>query len=192
MIKAIIFDCFGVLTGDKWKDFVWGLPKDQQEPARELNRALDRGFISQQEFAKSIYDVTGHQPKFVEQLINSEMTKNTKLIDVIKSLKQTYKIGLLSNVSTDWIETSFLSKSDLELFDDIVLSYRVGLIKPDPAIYPLVAGRLGLQTTDCLLVDDGPRNCTGAIEAGMQAIVYKEFDQFKHELEQLIKTSQSE
>jgi epoxide hydrolase-like predicted phosphatase len=186
MIKAIIFDCFGVLTGDKWKEFVATLPKSQREPARELNRALDRGQLSLHDFSDAMHDLTGNAPERVEDVINAEMHKNTDLLDYIKDLGKKYKIGLISNVSSNWIRESFLSKSEVELFDDVLLSYEVGITKPDPRIYNMAAERLGVQANECVLIDDGVGNCEGAKAVGMQAIVYTDFVSLKQQLEKLL------
>ena len=187
MVKALIFDCFGVLTGDKWKAFVGSLPKDQHEAARELNRSLNRRQITLQEFLQQVQELTGRSTDEVSSVINAEMYKNQTLLHYIASLKPRYKIGLLSNVSTDWIRTHLLTPTDIELFDDLLLSYEVGTVKPELRAYELSAKRLGVEISECVLIDDSIRNYEGAKKAGMQAILYKDFDQMREELEKIIK-----
>jgi len=58
------------------------------------------------------------------------------------------------------------------LFDAVVISGREGLRKPEPAIFALVAQRLGVDVTDCLLVDDLGVNVAGAQQVGMSAILH--------------------
>lgn len=58
------------------------------------------------------------------------------------------------------------------LFDAVVISGREGLRKPEPAIFALVADRLGVETADCLLVDDLGVNVEGARRAGMAAMLH--------------------
>lgn len=186
VIKAIIFDCFGVLTGDKWKEFVHSLPDGQREPARELNRALDCADLSFDEFLRQMRELTGRSTEDVAGVINAEMYKDEALLGYIASLKPQYKIGLLSNVSTAWIRTTLLSTEELGLFDDQVLSYEVHMVKPNPKIYELSARNLGVEIGECVLVDDSIRNCKGAKQAGMQAILYQDIDQFKTELGRLL------
>lgn len=183
MIKAIIFDCFGVLTTDKWKEFVATLPENQMVPASDLNHALDRGYISQSEFFEQISSLTGRSPERVESVINSDMDKNTQLLEYIEGLKKGYKIGLLSNISSNWVRESFLTSIEQQLFDDIVLSYEVGMIKPELAIYELAASRLDCQTSECIFIDDSPGHCRAAVQSGMQAIVYQNFIQCKNAIE---------
>lgn len=189
MIRAIIFDCFGVLTNAPWKEFLGSLPAAQQQPASDLNHALDSGFITLNEFLQKIEELTGMSPPLVEEIINPGPEKNTVLLGYIKTLGDTYKVGLLSNVSSNWISEVLLSKQEANLFSDMVLSHEVGMIKPNPKIYHLAAQRLGCEPGECVMVDDSEGNCQGAEAVGMKAIVYKNFVQFQQELSPLLSDS---
>lgn len=191
MIKGIIFDCFGVLTGDKWKEFVGSLPADQQEPARELNRALDRGQLGLQDFSREIAGLTGRMPDRVEAIMQAEMQKNEPLLGYIKQLKQNYRIGLLSNIASDWIRTDFLNAAEQALFDDMIFSYQVGLVKPDGRIFELAANRLDLTPGEIVFTDDSAMNCQGAKKAGMNTIQYDNFANFRKQLDTLLGVSGS-
>ncbi len=170
-----------------WKDFVGALPDDQKEPARELNRALDRGHISLSEFSIQINQLTGKSPKRIEDVINhDEMHKNTDLLDYIKELHRHYKTGILSNVSSDWIRNVFLTSEEQTYFDDILLSHQVGAIKPDPIIYKMAAKQLGVKEEDCVFIDDGVRNCEGAQAVGMKAILYENLPDCRQHLGQIL------
>jgi HAD superfamily hydrolase (TIGR01509 family) len=57
------------------------------------------------------------------------------------------------------------------LFDVVVLSSEVGMVKPHPEIYELVAERLGVASGECIMIDDLPTNTAGAEAAGMQSKV---------------------
>ncbi len=183
-MKAIIFDCFGVLTNDPWKEFVATLPEDQVEPARALNYQLDAAQITQEEFINKVQELTGRSPEGVSAIRQVHDRKNRPLLDYIRrELKPVYKIGLLSNVSTNWIREEFLSDDDLALFTDTLMSYEVRLIKPQPEIFLLAAERLEVPVSDCLLVDDSEVNCSGAKHVGMQAIVYRNLTDLKQALQ---------
>jgi HAD superfamily hydrolase (TIGR01509 family) len=186
MIQAVIFDCFGVLTGDLWKEFVASLSESQRPSAQNLNRALDAGFISHSEFYQQIHELTGRQPKEVEGIITSKMQKNVPLLDLIGQLSTQYKIGLLSNISSDWITTDFLSNSEASLFDEIVPSYQIGVTKPDIGAYKIVASKLGVEPGECLFIDDSQTNCFGAEDAGMKAILYTDFATLKNDLKSML------
>ena len=61
-----------------------------------------------------------------------------------------------------------------EGFDAIVISAEVSLRKPQPQIYLLVAERLGVESRDCIYVDDLRENCEAAEAVGMTAILHRD------------------
>lgn len=56
------------------------------------------------------------------------------------------------------------------LFDDYVLSYEHGVMKPDPALYAVVEERTGLRGADLFYVDDREENVAAARERGWRAV----------------------
>lgn len=183
MIKAIIFDCFGVLTADKWREFCAALPVEQAQDANDIVHAYDAGFISKAEFLDGVQEATGHTPQLLEDLLAVDIAKNGELLGYIADLKKTYSIGLLSNISDDWVTDHFLSREEQGLFDAMIFSHSVGLTKPDPRIFRLMAERLHVSAGECLMIDDVARNCRGAQDAGMRAIVYENMPQLRVALE---------
>ncbi len=191
MIKAIIFDCFGVLTKDWWREFLSSVPAGTgKERAKQLNHQYDAGQMSLQEFAKGVADATDRQPKPIEQMFSvPESLKNTELLDYIKTLKPKYKIGMLSNIGTNWVREVFLTKQEQQLFDDMVFSFEVGATKPDPKIYKTAIERLGVKAEETVFVDDVETYCLSARKLGLHAITYKDFDQMKTELQKILAAS---
>ncbi|MEK7059161.1 MAG: HAD-IA family hydrolase [Patescibacteria group bacterium] len=186
MVKAIIFDCFGVLTTDKWREFVASLPECQRQAASDFNRAYGGAHISKAEFLRSIQELTGRQPQDIDKTLDNETNKNDDLLELIKTLRPKYKIGLLSNVASNWIRDHFLSLEEQKLFDNFVFSYEVHITKPDPDIFKLAADRLGVVPSECILVDDVEYYCGIAQDLGMQTICYRDFRQTKTELDKLL------
>jgi putative hydrolase of the HAD superfamily len=191
MIRAIIFDCFGVLTTDLWKEFVAKLPEWQKEPARELNRAYDAGHIDRHEFLAGINELTDHVPQEVEVLQTGEAVKNEELLVYIEQLHNQYKTAILSNIASGWIEEQFLTDEEQQYFEDFIYSRDVGMVKPNPRIFELAAERLGVSAKECVLVDDVDRNVAAAQALGMKGIVYQDFAQFKGELEAILADSKN-
>lgn len=191
MIKAIIFDCFGVLTADSWHEFRVSLPADQQGEASKLNHKYCAGSIGKAEFLQSVSSLTGRPESFIASLIDNENSKNIPLLEYIGQLKQDYKIGLLSNVASDFIQEKLLTEEEQKLFDSFILSYKYGLTKPDPEMYKLAAKKLQVKPLECVFVDD-IENLAKASEAiGMKAIVYKDLPQMKHELNRILASTEA-
>lgn len=186
MFKAIIFDCFGVLTTDTWREFAATLPDEEYQQARALNRSYGAAELNKAEFREAIQQLTGKLPVDIDHLLEHETTKNFHLLEYIAELKQAYKIGLLSNVGSDWIRERFLSPEEQKLFDATIFSYEVHMIKPDPRIFTLAAKELGVSLEECILVDDVDTHCRSAQKLGLQAVQYHNFAQFKRDLEKLL------
>lgn len=190
MIKAIIFDCFGVLTADNWHAFSSQLPEGIKQKARALNHEYDEGKITYNEFVEGVSEVTGAGRTAVEQSLQTGTAKNKKLLDYTVDLKRRgFKIGLISNVATNWIEEEFLTDDEQRLFDTMVLSYKEGVTKPHPNIYKTALEKLGVEPGQAVFIDDIDRYCEAAREQGMKAIIYKDFEQMKRELESLLANS---
>ncbi|HSW37608.1 MAG TPA: HAD-IA family hydrolase [Candidatus Saccharimonadales bacterium] len=186
MVKAIIFDCFGVLTTDTWKEFTGTLPQSQKAAATTLNHAYDSGAISKPEFLQAVQDLTGKQPRYVDDMLDNETIKNSELLAYIKELGKSYKIALLSNVATNWIREHFLTAEEQAMFHTMVFSFEIGATKPDTRMFQAVAERLGVEVEECVIVDDVERYCTAAEDLGMRAICYQDFSQMKTELEKML------
>ena len=188
MIKAVIFDCFGVLTTDWWREFCNSLPLGAGlAKAKELNHKYDAGLISLSDFILGVQQATGREPKLVEAIFTSpEPVKNTKLLAYIKELSKNYKIGMISNIGTNWVTEHFLTLPEQELFDTMVFSFDVGTTKPDPKIYQYAAQKLSASPAECIFIDDVESYCQGAIAVGMHAVHYRDFDQTKKELKAIL------
>lgn len=186
MIKAIIFDCFGVLTADAWHEFRQSLSPELQSRASEFNQLYCRGELGKNDFLGAVSKLTGKTENYVERLIDNETDKNLPLLEYIKELKNNYKIGLLSNVASSWITDKFLTNDEQKLFDAMVFSYEAGITKPDPRIFHLVCDRLNVDPEEAVMIDDIDRYCEAAKQEGMQAIVYHNLLQLKNDLVKLI------
>jgi epoxide hydrolase-like predicted phosphatase len=188
MTKAIIFDCFGVLTKAHWKDFWVALPDQElRSSARELNKDHDSGLLTLDEFRDKLSKLTNKPMDQISAIFQEvEPTKNLELLEYIRELKVNYKIGLISNVGTSWIDDKLLSRDERELFDSSIYSYQVGMTKPDPEIYLLSANQLKVQPDECIFVDDIEGFCQAAEKLGMKTIVYDTFLDFKKKLAKIL------
>lgn len=187
-MKAIIFDCFGVIavTGT-WSEFLRSLPTDiDKEPLHALNHQHDSGAISTKDFLYRLHDITGHEPRQLEEMVQTDNMKNHALLSYIRSeLKPHYKIGLLSNIATDWVKSRLLSDEEQAMFDDMIFSYEVGIAKPDPAIFQLASERIGEKPQDIVFTDDIPENVQAAQRAGMHGVNYNNLHDFKKQITKL-------
>lgn len=184
-IKAIIFDCFGVLVADSMNLFCDTYLSDRPEVVAEIRR-LDHlsteGKMTWDALVDELVRLSGINHDEVNRVLDIN-PPNLPLFDYIaKELKPHYQLGFLSNAADDWLNELFTS-GQLALFDDFVLSYQHNMRKPDTAIFELAASRLGVLPSECILVDDVGAYCQGAREVGMSAVQYVSLDQTKSDIE---------
>ena len=188
MIKAIIFDCFGVLTTDGWLKFREDYLRTDSEAdviAVELNRQSDAGLISFRDFRDQLAQLAKVAPAVVHEVMSSR-TRNDRLFDYIASdLKANYKIGLLSNAAGNYINDLF-TPEQASLFDATLFSYELGIVKPNRAMYDTIATRLGVLPEECIFIDDRDGFVQGAIDAGMQAFTYTTFSVCRLKLQEML------
>ena len=192
MIRAIIFDCFGVLYLNAVEHFYeHHVPEyDRLRPQLlELNRASDIGLLDQATFNQEVATLTGLELSFVAARIQGIHERNDKLLAYAQRLRPAYKVGLLSNIGAGAIDGFFNAAERQSLFDDVVLSSDVGVVKPSPEIYELMAVKLGVLPEECVMIDDVEVNISGAKRAGMQGIIYTSYEQTVRALSEVVEIS---
>lgn len=173
-IKAIVFDCFGVLATDGWLPFKSRYFKRDNSllsKATELNKKVDAGLESYDTFIGEVSKMAGIRVSQTVKEIEANVPNEELFRYISEELRPNYKLGILSNAGSNWLDEIFTSEQ-IQIFDAVALSYEIGAIKPSPITYETIASRLGLSTSECVFIDDQERYCTGAREAGMQAIQY--------------------
>ncbi len=186
-IKAVVFDCFGVLATNGWLPFArehFGHDSALLQQAHDLNKQKDAGFLSVTEFVEHIANLAGVSQQNVLHHINNNLP-NTPLFEYIATLKTAYKIGFLSNAGSNRLPELF-SPSQNALFDAVVLSCDLGVVKPDPKMYTTMCERLQVQPSETVFVDDIAYYVRGAEQVGMQGVVYNEADQAIREISALL------
>lgn len=186
MIKAIIFDCFGVFYVDRQASLKDRFP-DKQVELDDLRRQSDYGFIDRNEYVEAVAKLANLSASETEKIVINEHVINQPLVDFIKSdLRSQYKIGLLSNVGRGWLQGFFGKDQMKELFDTVVASGEEGIAKPHPQIFRLIAERLSVQPSECVMIDDIEDNCAGADAAGMKSIHYEGVEDVKQQLKRIL------
>lgn len=181
-IKAVIFDCFGVLYVGSLQMLYDITPEARWPELHDLNVGSDYGYISPDEYAESLAEITGRSKQEIIDLRLQKHVRHEDMVAYVRELRKTFKTALLSNVGPDLIERLFTEPERAELFDTIVLSSTEGLVKPNPHIFELAATRLGLSPGECVMIDDLEKNIEGADAAGMKGVVFMNLKQLKADL----------
>lgn len=189
MIKAIIFDCFGVLVGKGfWHTYTMAGGNVQQD-MQFIDDMLVRsnaGEIDSAMFNQIFADRLGMSVRDWCEIHDRDERPNTDVFEYIRSeLKPRFKIGFLSNVGHGVIERKIPAELRA-LFDVDIRSADVGLQKPDPRIYQLALDRLSVTAGEAVFTDDHEEYLSGAASLGIHTILYTGLDDFKLQLEPLL------
>ncbi len=194
MIKAIAFDYGGVIElkdGDFLQEIVDSLQitkDDWQKTYFSFNHLSNTGKITNEELHKLVareLGATEAQVIFIQNLIEKYHTKkflNVELIEIIKDLKKkNYKIGLMSNYSAT-LRDKLVKQNIIDLFDEIIISAEVGYQKPQPEIFKILSGKLGVDINELLFIDDTEKSLEGAEGIGYTPILYIDNKQLKEDI----------
>ena len=189
MIKAVVFDCFGVVVGTGYWNVYKRLGGDPAKDGKFLDEVLgraDTGKIDTDELAKIVSERLGITADEYSRAYKEDEVPNLEVFEFIRAeLRPHYKIGLLSNVGPGVIERK-IPQELLQLFDAVVLSGEVGLLKPDPAIFRLTVERLGVAPEEAVFADDHVEYLVGAEAIGMSTILFTDLGDFKYQFAKLI------
>lgn len=189
MIKAIIFDCFGVIIPDTLQVLCDELRRKDPAAAdqvRGIVQAANRGILDPQVARPQIAELLGFSLEDYTKKILAGAIKDERLLAYITQLRESYKTAILSNIGRDGLNRRFETGELDKYFDQVVASGDIGYAKPEAVAYEITADRLGVRCDECLFVDDREVFCEAARAVGMQAIHYQSFDQFKTELETIL------
>jgi HAD superfamily hydrolase (TIGR01509 family) len=184
MIKALIFDCFGVLYPHASGDFFErnkNLFGNNSSVMDKLNLQIDLGEITRADLFKRLEEITGIDADKIKAEYDQKTIADQALVEFIRKLKPLYKIGLLSNAGKEEIDIIYRDKLD-DLFDATAVSYEVKSVKPDPEIFLICAQRLNLKPEQCVFVDDSPMNIEAARKLGMKTVLYPNFGSIPKDL----------
>ncbi len=104
-------------------------------------------------------------------------------VQIARELKNRgLRLVALSNWSAETFPRARHRMAFLDEFDGVLISGAVGLIKPDRAIFDLVAQRHDVDAGRAIFIDDSPKNVAAAANAGFDAILFESPEQLRREL----------
>ncbi|MBU0662808.1 MAG: HAD-IA family hydrolase [Candidatus Diapherotrites archaeon] len=105
--------------------------------------------------------------------------------ELVRKLRANYRVIVLSNQNAE-AHALFEEKFGLnEVFDDQIVSGRVGLKKPDPRLFMHVANRFGVAMGQIVFVDDMQEFLAPAKKMGVKTIHFRGMPRLEAELSRL-------
>ena len=148
----------------------------------------ETGWLTSRQFYEAFCAATGTRPDF-DRLISAAaeiFELNLPMLPIVAQLRQAgYPLGILSNTcETHWEYCWRHYRSLLERFGVYALSYKIGAVKPDAAIFVAAAKLAGRQPEEIFFVDDIAGHVAGARAAGFDAVQFTTAEALANDLRQ--------
>lgn len=175
-VKAIIFDFFGVFCPDitmEW--FKKAVPdwQDKKDAFQAICTRSDYGKLSRGDFNVEVASLAGVSVKSLIDGVERETVINKSLVEYVEGLKtKGFKIACLSNGTHEWTLRVIQDHGLGELFEKVVLSGDLGIVKPDPAIYNHTLKELGVEASEAVFIDDRQVNIDAGESCGIKSILF--------------------
>lgn len=189
MIKALIFDFYGVIYGNFNWDIIDSRIYSDENKARafvDLKTSANRGDISNEELLEQVAKLAEDEKHPNNPAVKFGPSINYAALGLVESLKHKFKIGLLSNGTHEHISRVFKELQGTDKFFDIVItSSDTQFIKPSKEAFISAARKLGVEPDEVLIIDDSAGHIEGAKKAGLKTIKFDDMDQLRREFEHL-------
>ncbi len=111
--------------------------------------------------------------KKIIDLYNSAIIIPKEHIELVKELKESYKVGIISNGVQEWIDKLQRANKIENLFDSVIVSSKVGVRKPDAEIYYVALRSLNVKPEESIFISDELcDDLIGAKGCGIKTIWY--------------------
>ncbi len=188
MIKNYIFD-FGKVLVEFDPYYMTSQYFDNEDDIKTVSEVifdrlywdkLDEGTISDEEIKRDV--IKRLPPHLINNafLAYDNWYRNLPEIkgmrEIVSTLKSKgVKLYLLSNISKQFVENYSKVesiKSLFEMFDGLVFSGPIGLIKPNSEIFEHILSKYSLKADECIFIDDNSANIKGAQNVGISTYLF--------------------
>ena len=197
MIKTIIFDLGNVVLNFDHMLICEGIARYSRYSSNdvyqlgfnsEVFELYNRGKIRSEELFQWIsrrFDINISYDTF-QSIWSDIFSLDDSIERVVSDLKKNgYYLVLVSNTNElhfDFIRGNF---KVIGLFDDLILSYRIGYSKPHEEIFREALKRASSFPEECVYIDDIEEFCRSAEALGINSIVYRSTEQLIKRLKEL-------
>ena len=183
-ISAIVFDLGNVLipfnyhiTVNKLNKVEHGLGDyfyNHYKSNYDYHRDFEKGKIIESEFIDQMLSLLNHKvdAELFCEFYSNIFELNNELILLLPELKKKYRLYLLSNTDSLHQKYGWEKYSFINYFDELILSHKVGALKPEEKIYRAVEMASGLSSKEHFFIDDILEYVNAAKDIGWEAVQF--------------------
>jgi len=184
MIKNVVFDAGGVLLEWDPPSVIASIYPDPNVQA-QLRQYMfehpdwheyDRGTYTEATASEHFARLSGRSPEEVLRLLRLTAESLRPIDGTIRLLEELAAGGvnlyLLSNMPESTYHTLIKRHDFFRHFKQLVISGKILMLKPEPAIYKHLVETTGIVPAESVFIDDLLRNVVAARESGLAAIQF--------------------
>ena len=146
---------------------------------------IKSSFLSTTAVAPSRLEDISTITSFMDEFFGGDVI-DRQLVETIRSLRGKARTGLISNAWSGLRD--FITKEKIiDVFDTIVISAEVGVVKPSAKIYEVALEQAKVKASEAVFVDDVAVNIEGCEKVGMKGILFKDPQETTNKLNCLLK-----
>jgi putative hydrolase of the HAD superfamily len=154
----------------------------------QLQRRFEQGEVSEEGFRQVLEAELGRtlDAEALRRAGSDIFSLNEPMVPLLDRWKRDgYRLVLLSNTCITHYEWVLEHFDLLNRFDECVLSYRVGAVKPDEAIFRAALEAIQCPPEECFYTDDIEEYVAGGRSFGLRAEVFRDVPTLTRQLETL-------
>jgi len=105
--------------------------------------------------------------------------------EILHGLASRYQLVLLSNVDAAYWATVLSRHPELNYFHHRLVSFEMGVAKPDAEAFRLAVDAVSGEPSDCIFIDDKLENTKAALSLGFQSYLFKDVSDLRKELHRI-------
>jgi len=192
--SAIVFDLGNVLIPFDYKIAIEKLNKIEDglgnrfmefyKSNYHLHRDFEKGLIPESVFINTMLEAAENKvdEETFKKYYADIFSVNEEVVSLLPILKKEYKIFLLSNTNSLHQKYGWQKYEFLKYFDKLILSHKVGSIKPEEKIYREVEKASKLPSAEHFYIDDIQEYVDAAIKIGWDAVQFVYYHRLEHDL----------
>lgn len=183
-IDAVVFDVGNVLLSWQPAEILNRLVPDRPDLHEELTVRMfkspywvmrDRGSASVEEVIAAMATTAPELEPYIRRVMEGwiDLPALPEGVEALKTCKaHGMKLYALTNYADEAFAHACATHDFFSLFDDLVVSGRLHMIKPGMEIYHHLISRFGLDPARTLFIDDSTLNIEAALECGWQGLCF--------------------
>ncbi|OGH02571.1 MAG: hypothetical protein A2798_02945 [Candidatus Levybacteria bacterium RIFCSPHIGHO2_01_FULL_37_17] len=190
MIKVIAFDYTDVIAPSpvsKWMKQNLTPTDKKYIYYKNHSQRWNVGEAKRQKVYEVLYKMTGVPAHQIWEKFYKNYIADKDVVEIIKSLKNNYKIILFSNFVGEILRELLEKDGIAKLFDEIIISSEHKMQKPNTDFFNLLIQKSGADRKEILFIDDKIKNVEGAKKSGIKSLLYKNPQKLKIGLEKVLK-----